>query len=153
LPIHVVRKKPSLYDEISYLGFPFSLSPTFQMRNTNSSMEESVQRVDRSWNSVSRIKKNWLFTSAWVLAIPTVMFIMKIFLQWANEWPEKGIILFRWLIPSDCNTFGQISKALQTLIPAYPNATIGVHLHSTPQNWQAKLMQRSMQVVNGLMVH
>src|SRR4051812_28873451 len=34
------------YDEISYLGFPFSISSTFQKRNTNSTIEESILRVD-----------------------------------------------------------------------------------------------------------
>src|SRR3954465_10299587 len=34
------------YDEIQYLGFPFSISPTFQERNTNSTMEESLERVE-----------------------------------------------------------------------------------------------------------
>ncbi len=34
-----------VFDEISYLGFPFSLSPTFQQRNTNSTMEESIDRI------------------------------------------------------------------------------------------------------------
>jgi hydroxymethylglutaryl-CoA lyase len=33
----------------------------------------------------------------------------------------------------------QISKALGSLIPQYPTATIGVHLHSTPYNWKEKL--------------
>ena len=33
------------YDRIHYLGFPFSVSPTFQQRNTNSSPEESLDRV------------------------------------------------------------------------------------------------------------
>ena len=39
-----------IYDEITYLGFPFSISPTFQLRNTNSTIEESVQRVEEIEN-------------------------------------------------------------------------------------------------------
>ena len=35
-----------VYDTVHYLGFPFSISPTFQLRNTNSTIEESEQRVD-----------------------------------------------------------------------------------------------------------
>src|SRR3954468_19674107 len=38
------------YDQISYLGFPFSISPTFQLRNTNSTIEQSVKRVDEIQN-------------------------------------------------------------------------------------------------------
>jgi hydroxymethylglutaryl-CoA lyase len=38
------------FEEIEYLGFPFSISETFQQRNTNSSIEESIQRVDEIQN-------------------------------------------------------------------------------------------------------
>src|ERR1700712_4849690 len=39
-------KDAVLYDAINYLGFPFSISPTFQLRNTNSTIEESISRVE-----------------------------------------------------------------------------------------------------------
>src|SRR5512138_882847 len=38
------------YDEISFLGFPFSVSPTFQFRNTNSTIEQSLERVEAIQN-------------------------------------------------------------------------------------------------------
>src|SRR5215831_8929976 len=38
-------KEAITFDAITYLGFPFSISPTFQRRNTNSTIEESLQRV------------------------------------------------------------------------------------------------------------
>ena len=46
-----------LYDEISYLGFPFSVSQTFQKRNTNSSIEESLNRVEEIQNLCIKNKK------------------------------------------------------------------------------------------------
>src|SRR5215217_532425 len=52
------------YEEISYLGFPFSISPTFQLRNTNSSIEESVSRVEKIMEfCVKRKKKLVLYLS------------------------------------------------------------------------------------------
>ena len=43
-------EEASLYDQISYLGFPFSVSETFQLRNTNSSIEQSLARVEEIQN-------------------------------------------------------------------------------------------------------
>src|SRR5436190_15156536 len=39
-------EEASVFDQINYLGFPFSVSETFQHRNTNSSIEESLKRVE-----------------------------------------------------------------------------------------------------------
>jgi hydroxymethylglutaryl-CoA lyase len=38
-------EEAAIYDDIAYLGFPFSVSETFQLRNTNSTIEQSLQRV------------------------------------------------------------------------------------------------------------
>src|SRR6187399_1660784 len=46
-----------VYDEISYLGFPFSVSETFQMRNTNSSIAQSLDRVEEIQNLCIKNKK------------------------------------------------------------------------------------------------
>jgi hydroxymethylglutaryl-CoA lyase len=40
-------EEASVFDQITYLGFPFSVSETFQQRNTNSSIEQSLQRVEK----------------------------------------------------------------------------------------------------------
>ncbi len=47
------------FDEITYLGFPFSISPTFQQRNANSTIEESLLRVENISTLCTKNKKNW----------------------------------------------------------------------------------------------
>jgi hydroxymethylglutaryl-CoA lyase len=129
-----------VYDEISYLGFPFSLSPSFQMRNTNSTMEESVQRVDEILELCIKNKKELVVYLSMGFGNPYGdVYNEDILLQWAGAMIEKGINIISLADTVGLATPSQISKALATLIPAYPNATIGVHLHSTPQNWEAKL--------------
>ena len=54
-------KDAVVYDTIHYLGFPFSVSPTFQMRNTNSSMEESVRNRKRKPEIMYCIILNCIF--------------------------------------------------------------------------------------------
>ncbi len=47
------------YDEITHLGFPFSISPTFQLRNTNSTLEQSMQTVEAIQNLCCNMAKYW----------------------------------------------------------------------------------------------
>src|ERR1700709_2572611 len=50
-------REAAAYEAISYLGFPFSISPTFQMRNTNSSIEQSLWNVKEIKNICDKNKK------------------------------------------------------------------------------------------------
>ena len=50
-------EEASVYDEITYLGFPFSVSETFQQRNTNSSIEQSLERVEEIQNLCIKNRK------------------------------------------------------------------------------------------------
>src|SRR5437868_13558026 len=57
-------QEAAAYDEINYLGFPFSISPTFQLRNTNSTIEESLHRVKEIQNlCVNKNKKLVIYLS------------------------------------------------------------------------------------------
>ncbi|MES2372626.1 MAG: hydroxymethylglutaryl-CoA lyase [Bacteroidota bacterium] len=129
-----------VYDQISYLGFPFSLSPTFQMRNTNSSMEESVQRVESILElCIKNHKKLVVYLSMGFGNPYGDVYNEEILLHWANEMTSRGITTLSLADTVGVATPEQIHFALQTLIPKYPDVSIGVHLHSTPQNWQSKV--------------
>ena len=52
---------------------------------------------------------------------------------------NRGITILSLADTVGLATPAQIQFALETLIPQYPDITIGVHLHSTPQNWKPKL--------------
>ncbi|HJW16321.1 MAG TPA: hydroxymethylglutaryl-CoA lyase [Flavisolibacter sp.] len=128
------------YDEISYLGFPFSLSPTFQLRNTNSTMEESVKRVEEIQDlCVSHNKKLVVYLSMGFGNPYGDAYTGEVLLLWADEMVKRGITILSLADTVGLATPGQISFALNTLIPKYPGTTIGVHLHSTPFNWKEKL--------------
>ena len=59
------------FEEINYLGFPFSISETFQQRNTNSSIQESIQRVDEIQNLciILKISSIKLFLKQFIIII------------------------------------------------------------------------------------
>lgn len=128
------------YDEIGYLGFPFSLSPTFQQRNTNSTMEESVRRVEEIQSLCDTHNKELVVYLSMGFGNPYGdVYNEEILLSWADKMIGKGIHIISLADTVGLATPAQIGVALRTLIPAYPGATIGVHLHATPQNWHAKL--------------
>jgi len=133
-------EEAGVYDEIQYLGFPFSISPTFQMRNTNSTMEESLRRVEEIQDLCKQRNKELVVYLSMGFGNPYGdEYNDDILLHWADEMIQRGISIISLADTVGLATPQQISFALNTLIPKYPNTTIGVHLHSTPYNWQTKL--------------
>jgi hydroxymethylglutaryl-CoA lyase len=128
------------YDEITYLGFPFSLSPTFQLRNTNSTIEESLLRVEAIQNLCEKHNKILVIYLSMGFGNPYGdEYNEEILLHWANEMVSRGVKIISLADTVGLATPEQISKALNTLIPQYPETIIGVHLHSTPENLDDKL--------------
>ncbi len=129
-----------IYDEITYLGFPFSISPTFQMRNTNSTIEESLERVEGLQELCIKNKKQLVVYLSMGFGNPYGdEYNEDILLKWADEMVNRDITIISLADTVGVATPAQISFALNTLIPKYPSTTIGVHLHSTATNWKDKL--------------
>lgn len=128
------------YEPIRYLGFPFSLSPTFQQRNTNSTLEEAEQRVDAIQELCLRHNKELVLYLSMGFGNPYGdPYNEAVLLHWAGVMSEKGIRIISLADTVGVATPEQISFALHTLIPQYPGVQFGVHLHSAPHNWKAKL--------------
>jgi hydroxymethylglutaryl-CoA lyase len=128
------------FDQISYLGFPFSVSPTFQKRNTNSSIEESLVTVDKIQNLCLKSQKELVLYLSMGFGNPyDDEYSEETLLHWADEMVKKNIKIISLADTVGVATPDQINFALATLIAAYPQAEFGVHLHSTAANWQEKL--------------
>lgn len=128
------------YDEINYLGFPFSISPTFQLRNTNSTMEESALVLDAMQELCTQKNKELVVYLSMGFGNPYGdAYNEDILLQWADEMVEKDIRIISLADTVGVATEKQISLALKALIPTYENTSFGVHLHSTAFNWRGKL--------------
>jgi hydroxymethylglutaryl-CoA lyase len=128
-----------LYEQITYLGFPFSISPTFQQRNTNSSIEESLGRVEEIQELCAANGKTLVIYLSMGFGNPYGdEYNEDILLKWADEMIQRRIQIISLADTVGVATPEQITTALQALIPKYPKATIGVHLHSTAFNWREK---------------
>ena len=129
-----------VYDEIQYLGFPFSVSSTFQLRNANSTMEESVIRVEEIQNLCIKNQKELVLYLSMGFGNPYGdAYNENILLHWADEMIQRGITIISLADTVGLATPGQVSFALDTLIPKYPDVAFGVHLHSTAANRAEKL--------------
>lgn len=128
------------FDEISVLGFPFSISPTFQMRNTNSTMEESLGRIAEIQELCAIRKKELVIYLSMGFGNPYGdEYSEDILLKWADEMVNRGVSIISLADTVGVASPQQISFALETLVPRYSDVIFGVHLHSTPSNWREKL--------------
>ncbi len=128
------------FEQIDFLGFPFSLSPVFQLRNTNSTLEESLERVKEIQKLCHEHHKQLVVYLSMGFGNPYGdPYNAEILAYWAAQMVDLGISIISLADTVGLATPGQISFALQTLIPTYPGVTFGVHLHSTATNRTRKL--------------
>ncbi|MFN2457213.1 MAG: hydroxymethylglutaryl-CoA lyase [Chitinophagaceae bacterium] len=128
------------YDAITYLGFPFSISETFQQRNAKSSIEQSVGTVEEIQNLCNRHNKELIIYLSMAFGNPYEdAYNKEILLRWADEMVKKKIKIIALADTVGIANPEQISFALNTLISNYPDTTFGVHLHSTAENWKQKV--------------
>ena len=129
-----------VFDEITYLGFPFSISETFQQRNTNSSMLISFDTVSEIQNLCIKNQKQLVVYISMGFGNPYGdEYNESIVLHWVEKMTELDI-----KIVSLADTVGlakpeQVTSVLNKIIPAFPATEIGVHLHSAPHNRTHKL--------------
>ena len=128
------------YPEIKYLGFPFSISETFQQRNTNSSIAESLETVKAIQQlCVSNNKELVVYISMGFGNPYGDDWNTEIVEKWVNEMDQLGIKII-----SLSDTIGianpeTIAYLFKHLIPTFPNIEFGAHLHTTPNTWQEKI--------------
>lgn len=128
------------YDEIFYLGFPFSISETFQQKNTNSSIEESLQRVEKISMLCDKRRKQLVIYLSMAFGNPyNDEYNKEILFHWADEMVKRNIKIISLADTVGVATAEQISFACNALNPKYKNVEFGVHLHSTQKNRKEKL--------------
>ena len=128
------------FDEISYLGFPFSISPEFQRRNTNSSLEASFETVEALLNLCLKNQKKVVVYLSMGFGNPYGdPYNDEIVMHWVDKLVRSGVEIISIADTVGLATPAQVASTMNKLIPRYQNTEIGVHLHSGPTNWQQKL--------------
>jgi hydroxymethylglutaryl-CoA lyase len=129
-----------LFDEITYLGFPFSVSETFQKRNTNSTIAESLGRVEEIQNLCIKNKKELVvYISMGFGNLYGDVYNEEIVFYWVNKLVAMDINIISLADTVGLATKEQVYQVTKHLVDALPETEIGVHLHSTPVNWKEKV--------------
>ncbi len=130
----------SVFDEITYLGFPFSVSETFQHRNTNSSIEQSLERVEEIQNLCIKTGKQLVVYMSMGFGNPYGdRYSEEIVFEWVNQLVAMDIGIISLADTVGVSTAEQVYDMTEYLVDSLPGTEIGVHIHSTPQNWKEKL--------------
>jgi len=133
-------EEASVFDQISYLGFPFSVSETFQLRNTNSSIEQSLGRVEEIQNLCIKTGKQLVVYLSMGFGNPYGdRYSEEIVFEWVNKLVAMDIGIISLADTVGVATPEQVYDMTEYLVDSLPSVEIGVHLHSTPENWQEKL--------------
>ena len=129
-----------IFDEITYLGFPFSISETFQQRNTNSSIEESLERVEAIEELCIKNNKQLVIYISMGFGNPYGdEYNEEIVMHWVNKITEVGIKIISMADTVGLATPAQVSSILNKFIPQFAHIEIGVHLHTTATNRRQKI--------------
>ena len=129
------------FSEIKYLGYPFSISETFQIRNTNSTLEESWQRVvDIQKLCLDHNKELVIYISMGFGNPYGDEWNADICKKWADKLVNEGIGIIALSDTIGIATPDSISYLFSHLIPAYPQVEIGAHLHTQAHNWKEKVI-------------
>jgi hydroxymethylglutaryl-CoA lyase len=128
------------HKEIDYLGYPFSISETFQLRNTNATIEESLERVKAIQElCLQHDKKMVLYISMGFGNPYGDEWNVEIVQQWVDKLIELDIKIFSLSDTIGVSNPYNISYLFKNLIPTYPTIEFGAHLHTTPNTWFEKI--------------
>jgi hydroxymethylglutaryl-CoA lyase len=133
-------EEAAAYEQVRYLGFPFSVSETFQLRNTNSTIEESLKRVEEIQSLCINSGKELVIYISMGFGNPYGdAYSADIVFQWVDKISALGVRIISLADTVGLATPEQVSSITAYLTGHLPGHEIGVHLHSTPQHWQAKI--------------
>ncbi len=128
------------FEEISYLGFPFSISETFQQRNTNSSIAESLTRVEEIQDLCVRNRKELVVYISMAFGNPYGdEWSSNVVVTWTKRLAQLGVKIIALSDTVGVSNPENITYLFSRLIPEFPEVEIGAHLHTTPQTWEEKV--------------
>lgn len=129
-----------VFEEIAYLGYPFSISNTFQVRNTNSTIEESLERVRDIQELCSKHNKKLVIYISMGFGNPYGdPWNVEIVQSWVDKLADMGIRIMALSDTIGVSNPDNISYLFSNLIPPFPDVEFGAHLHTTPSTWKEKI--------------
>ena len=128
------------FPRIKYLGFPFSISETFQQRNTNSSIAEAFKTVQAIQNLCQKSDREMVVYFSMGFGNPYGdAFNVEIVADWAEKMSNLGIKIIALSDTVGLADSQTIKKLYTSLLPSYPHIEFGGHFHANQENWLMKI--------------
>lgn len=128
------------FEEINYLGFPFSISETFQQRNTNSSIEQSLKTIENIQNLCVKNQKELVVYISMAFGNPYGDdWDSDIVINWTKKLADLGVKIIALSDTIGVSNHENISYLFKNIVPEFNTVEIGAHLHTTPTTWYEKI--------------
>ncbi len=128
------------FEEIDYLGYPFSISENFQMRNTHKTIDQSIGILQDILNLASKSNKEVVAYLSMGFGNPYGdPWNVEIVGEWTEKLSKMGVKILSLSDTIGSSTPEVINYLFSNLIPSYPNIEFGAHLHTTPYKWYEKV--------------
>ncbi|WP_025666031.1 hydroxymethylglutaryl-CoA lyase [Aquimarina megaterium] len=125
---------------IDYLGYPFSISENFQMRNTHKTIAESVATLQEILHIADKANKEVVAYLSMGFGNPYGdPWSVEIVGEWTEKLSKMGVKILSLSDTVGTSTPEIIDYLFSNLIPAYPEIEFGAHLHTTPTTWFEKV--------------
>lgn len=130
----------AVHPEIQYLGYPFSISENFQMRNTHKTIAESLITLQEILNIADKSNKEVVAYLSMGFGNPYGdPWNVDIVGQWTERLAGMGVKILSLSDTIGSSTPEVIDYLFSNLIPKYPDVEFGAHLHTTPDKWFEKV--------------
>ena len=128
------------FEQIDYLGFPFSISENFQMRNTHKTIAQSVETLKGILEIAAANDKEVVAYLSMGFGNPYGdPWNVDIVAQWTERLADMGVSILSLSDTIGSSTPEVIDYLFANLIPRYPDIEFGAHLHTTPSSWHEKV--------------
>ena len=128
------------FEEISYLGYPFSISENFQMRNTGKTITQSLIDLEEIMDVA--LKKNKEVVAYLSMGFGNPYgdpWNVDIVAEWTETLSKLGITILSLSDTVGVADRETIAYLFHHLIPMYPSIEFGAHLHTHPSSWHEKV--------------
>jgi hydroxymethylglutaryl-CoA lyase len=130
----------SIHPEIQYLGYPFSISENFQMRNTHKTIAQSIKTLQEILNIATKTNKEVVAYLSMGFGNPYGdPWNVEIVGNWTEKLSNMGVKILSLSDTIGSSTPDVIDYLYSNLIPKYPDIEFGAHLHTTPTSWHEKI--------------
>lgn len=128
------------HPSITYIGYPFSVSETFQKRNTNTDISKSLGIVEDLLSKCDKFDKKAVIYLSMAFGNPYGdEWNLELIAHWTAELVKRGALIISLSDTIGSATSELVGEVYKNTQSSFPHIELGIHLHSTPEHWEEKI--------------